>query len=77
MMKDNNGYFITPPNLLMWDGDRGNMNWIAPFDEFAQYYPQQAERILRRYARSRLNYEYYNVDGVVRKYDWRAYPRRR
>ncbi len=77
MMKDNNGYFITPPNLLMWDGDRGNMNWMCPFDEFAQYYPQQAERIARRYARSTLPYEYFNVEGIVRKYGPQANPYRR
>jgi hypothetical protein len=75
MFRDERGFFITPPNLLMWDGDRGNMEWIAPFEEFARFHPQQAERIAQRYANSRLNYEYFNVEGIVRKYGPRARPR--
>ncbi len=74
MMQDDKGFFITPPNLLMWDGDRGNAQWVAPFDEFAQYHPQQAGRIARRYARSTLPYEYFNVEGIVRKYGRQADP---
>ncbi len=76
MMQDDKGFFITPPNLLMWDGDRGNAQWVAPFDEFAQAHPQQAERIARRYARSSLPYEYFNVEGIVRKYGPQANPYR-
>ena len=75
MFRDDHGFFVTPPNLLMWDGDRGNMKWIAPFEEFSKFHPQQAERIAQRYANSRLNYEYFNVEGIVRKYGPRARPR--
>jgi len=73
MFRDEDGFFITPPNLLMWDGDRGNMEWACPFDEFAQSHPDQANRIAQEYGNSG-DYEYWNVEGIVRKYGPQADP---
>lgn len=76
MFRDEDGFFITPPNILMWDGDRGNMEWACPFDEFAQFHPAQANRIAQEYGNSG-DYEYWNVEGIVQRWGPEADPYRR
>ena len=71
MFKDEQGYFITPPNVKVWGKDE--RRWSAPFEKFAQAHPDQAGAIAQQYAGQ--NYRYLNAENIVRKYGPQAQPR--
>jgi hypothetical protein len=70
--KDKKGEFITPPNVHVWRTDLDIPGWYAPFDEWAEFHPDQAEEIVKGYIGKAP--VYLNKDNIIRRYGQVATP---
>ena len=64
MFRDRGGFFITPPNVAVWN--MRMRQWNFPFEEFARAHPSEASAIARRHAGEST--VFFNYDLIVRKY---------